>query len=101
MCSSNHTYIGVWFNYTDHPTLSGVSTFDYEALRKVPFEQFYMMADSMNYVDPTSYFNYNYDIKTWTVSKQTSTGENQTNYIEFSLQVDSLKMDSVEVIGIH
>lgn len=98
MTTSVHTYIGKWKYYSDLGKLDRVV--DYEKKYKVPFCDFYQIAKDNGLTGKTSLINFDTEQRKWRIEKW-NYGEESASAIGIELQVDSMKIEKIELMGTY
>ena len=98
MTSSVHTYIGEWKYYSDLGELDSIV--DYDKKYKVGFCEFYQIAKDKKLTGKTSTINFDTNERKWRIEKW-DYGKESSSAIGIELQVDSMKIKKIEVIGVY
>lgn len=98
MTTSVHTYIGEWKYYSDSGKLDSIV--DYNRKYKVSFCEFYQIAKDRGLIGKTSLINFDSEQRKWRIEKW-NYGEESASAIGIELQVDSMKIEEIELMGIY
>ena len=98
MTSTAHTYIGEWKYYSDLGELNSIV--DYDKKYKVGFCEFYKIAKDKKLTGKTSTISFDTNERKWRIEKWDYTKASATA-IGLELQVDSMKIQKIELIGMH
>lgn len=98
MTTSVHTYIGEWRFYSVSGKLDSIVNYDEKY--KVPFCEFYQIANDNGLTGKTSTINFDTEQRKWTIEKW-NYGEETASAVGIELQVDSMKIKEIKLMGIY
>ncbi len=98
MTTSVHSYIGEWKYYSDSGKLDSIV--DYDKKYKVPFCEFYQIAKDKGLTGKTSQINFDTEQRKWRIEKW-NYGKESASATGIELQVDSMKIEVIELMGIY
>ncbi len=98
MTTSDHNYIGKWKYYSYSGKLDSIVNYDQKY--KVPFCEFYQIAKDKGLTGKTSKINFDVEQRKWRIEKW-NYGEESASATGIELQVDSLKIEKIELMGIY
>ena len=98
MTTSVHTHIGEWKYYSASGKLDSIV--DYDKKYKVSFCEFYQIAKEKGLTGKTSSISFDTERRKWRIEKW-NYSEGSASAIAIELQVDSMKIEEIELMGIY